>query len=183
VIPLEGLLRWPGGEAGPGLVLSCSAAGIRTAPVASERLTALRRDRLQRLKALGTWRDLLPAGTILDAKAPAETFSEAFPLRWRLLLRLERRNPATEVAVLLPTPGGTRQWTVRLPSRSLSPDADLEILADGSRFLARLDGRTLMDLPADGMAGSLEPVPGKTSPGLRSWGGAVTASARIQELP
>lgn len=185
VIPLDGTLRWPGGEAGPGLALSCSAAGITTALVAPEHLAALRRDRLQRLKTLGSWRDLLPTGTVLDAAAPSLSFREGLEgSRWRLLLRLERRNPATEVAVLLPTPGGTGQWTVRLPSRSLSPDADLEILSDGIRFLARLDGRTLMDLPVEAMAGSLEPAAEKASPGLRSWGGAVTvASARSQELP
>ncbi len=180
IVPLEGRV----GQAGPGQALAFSAGNVSITPIPMERLAALRRARLQRLKALGAWRDLLPAGSVLDAGTPAEAFSGAFPVRWRLLLRLEGRNPATEVAVLLPTPGGTRQWAVRLPSRSRAADADLEILSDGTRFLARLDGRTLMDLPAGMMAGSLEPAGENASPGLRSWGGAVTvASARLQELP
>lgn len=172
VVVLQGLAVWKGRPLLPGQTLEIRHGVETVAEAAPGRLDALRAGRSRRLEALEGWRDLLPPGERLDRTRPEAALAMgALGPPYRILIRLEAREAATEVAVALPTPEGLRQWTTRLPSRTRTPDSLLELAADGEIFTARIDGIPVLSVPQARLASCLETASGH--PGIRSWGGGL----------
>ncbi len=190
VIPLQGRLRWEEGgvprEAPAGTMLRFRQGRATMAPADPAVVARCLRERLARLEALGTWRELLRQAR-LDADSPSVSGGGMPEGPYRLVVALTGRTGSTEVAVIVPTPAGPRQWTALLAARGAGPETRLEIRFDGAVWRARRDGVVVAEFPAEVLAQALEPGPADFRPdawGLRSWGGSVTVSGlRVQVLP
>ena len=172
-------------EFGPGMLLLLRqgepAVGREASP---DLLGRLRHLRSQRLRQTGGWNPVCPSRVMLDRSCPSLRFQEPAPRHYRLLLRLEGRASSTEVAFLLPTPGGVRRWTAMLPSRKSGADSGLEVLFDGEVFRVRLDGICVTEIPASRLEDSLEGAEAGQGWGLQCWGGSVAVlDASTMELP
>lgn len=159
----------------PGRILSIGNGGaVELSDAGGEPAALLARWAQCRAGSAG-WRDLLAGGVTLSPASPACWGKGLDGGRYRLRVLLEGRDVSTEVALVLPTPAGPRQWTVLLPSRGAGPRADLEILCDGTVIRACLDGIPVLEC-ATGEAGRLlEAAPAGAADGwgVRSWGGPV----------
>ena len=187
VVVIEGTLDLGGrGEARTGTALRLSGGAVERIPPEPALVERLLEARRTRLKALGGWKDLLGERTLLHAGSPT-VYGEGMGMpRYRFLAGLEGRSKDTELTLIVPTPSGPRQWTALLPARGAGSAVELEILFDGAVFRARVDGRTVSEIPRRSLERALEPAeePAPGGWGIRSWGGTVTLSAvRVQELP